>query len=248
MRMVILMTILLAGAAAAQTDAPRPAAAGQSPATQPYPTMAPIEQYLMPDRDAEIALARSAAPASIAKDATVFVLTRTGYETAVEGKNGFVCLVDRGWQASPSDPEFWNPKVRAPTCLSIQAVRSVLPAQMKRTEWALAGLSKDEIKARTKAALEKKEFSPPEVGAMSYMMSKQQYLGDRFTHWQPHLMFYLPNTVKGADWGANLPKSPVLLGPEENPDGTREPINVFLVPVSQWSDDTPAPAHPHPAQ
>ena len=62
-------------------------------ARNPYPTsMAPLDQYLM-DRDAEIALARSAAPPSVAKDATVMVLGRDGYETAVEGTNGFVCNV-----------------------------------------------------------------------------------------------------------------------------------------------------------
>jgi hypothetical protein len=56
-----------------------------------YPTsMVPLDQYLM-GRDAEIALARSAAPRSVAKDATVMVLGRDGYETAVEGTNGFVC-------------------------------------------------------------------------------------------------------------------------------------------------------------
>ena len=31
----------------------------------PYPAMAPLNQYLMPDENSEIALARSAAPASI---------------------------------------------------------------------------------------------------------------------------------------------------------------------------------------
>src|SRR3974390_2570689 len=40
-------------------------------AKAPYATMAPLDQYLMSDRDAEIALARSAAPPSVAKDATV---------------------------------------------------------------------------------------------------------------------------------------------------------------------------------
>ncbi|MGB6026827.1 MAG: hypothetical protein WBG40_16650, partial [Candidatus Sulfotelmatobacter sp.] len=61
-----------------------------------YPNMAPLEQYLM-DRDAEIALARTAAPEAISRDADVLVLGRHGYETAVKGKNGFVCVVDRNW-------------------------------------------------------------------------------------------------------------------------------------------------------
>ena len=229
---IVLIVASLGGHVAAQTEATAKA--------QPYPAMAPIEQYLIADRQAEIALARSAAPASIANAATVLVLTPRGYETAVEGKNGFVCLVDRAWQAPFSDPEFWNSKIRAPTCLNPQAVRSVLPIQRKRTELALAGVSKDEIMSRVMSAMEKKEFAPPEIGAMSYMMSKRQYLADRFGHWQPHLMFYLPGTVKGSDWGANLPKSPVMLGPEQLPDGRREPVLVFLVPVGHWSDETPA--------
>ena len=75
----------------------------------PYPTMAPLDQYLM-DRDVEIAMARSAAPESVSKDAKVLVLGRHGYETAVEGKNDFVCLVGRMWAAMKEDPEFWNPR------------------------------------------------------------------------------------------------------------------------------------------
>ena len=75
-------------------------AAQQSPAqgaNNSYPTsMAPIDQYLM-DRDAEIAMARSAAPPSVAKDATVMVFGRDGDETAIKGTNGLVCNVDRSW-------------------------------------------------------------------------------------------------------------------------------------------------------
>ena len=54
----------------------------------PYPKMAPVDQYLIADRNAEIALARSAAPSSISNDADVMVLGDRGYETAVKGKNG----------------------------------------------------------------------------------------------------------------------------------------------------------------
>ncbi len=54
--------------------------------------MAPLDQYLM-EQNAEIALARTAAPESISKDAEIMVLGRRGYETAVKGTNGFVCIV-----------------------------------------------------------------------------------------------------------------------------------------------------------
>ena len=81
-----------------------------------YPGMAPLDQYLMADRNAEIALARSAAPTSISRDATVLVFEKSGYQTAAEGKNGFTCLVERAWMSPFDSPEFWNPKMRGPIC------------------------------------------------------------------------------------------------------------------------------------
>jgi hypothetical protein len=98
-----------------------------------YPSMAALDQYLMSDRNAEIALARSAAPDSISRDAKVLVLGPHGYETAVEGKNGFVCAVERGWMAPFDNAEFWNPKIRGPLCFNPPAARSVLPMTYKRT-------------------------------------------------------------------------------------------------------------------
>jgi hypothetical protein len=211
-------------------------------AKQDYPSMAPIEQYLMADRDAEIALARSAAPGPISGDATVMVLTRRGYETAASGKNGFVCLVERSWQSHFDDPEFWNPKQRAPVCLNAAAVRSVLPLEYKLAELALAGLTKDAILARMKESNAKKEFGPPEMGAMSYMMSKSQYLNDRAHHWHPHLMFYMPGEMNGSAWGANLASgSAVFGGGEDLPGGGRMPWTIFVVPVPKWSDGADAP-------
>jgi hypothetical protein len=207
-----------------------------------YPSMAPVEQYLMTDRNAEIALARSAAPEAISRDATILVLGRHGYETAVEGKNGFVCAVERGWMG-PFDGEdaanFWNPKLRGPLCFNPAAARSVLPLTYKRTEMILAGKSKAEVIDALKAVYEKKELPPLEPGAMSYMMSKDQYLSDAGDHrWRAHLMFYTP-LVDGAAWGADLPKSPVMLNPQFR--GAPEPIDVFMVPVSRWSDGSAAP-------
>lgn len=204
-----------------------------------YPSMAPIEQYLMTDRNAEIALARSAAPEAISRDATILVLGRHGYETAVEGKNGFVCAVERAWMSPFDAANFWNPKIRGPLCLNPPAVRSVLPITYKRTEMILAGKSKAEIIEALKTAYEKKELPPVEAGAMSYMMSKDQYLSDDGHHnWMAHLMFYTP-LMDGAIWGADLPKSPVILSPQFR--GAPEPIDVFLLPVDTWSDGSAAP-------
>jgi hypothetical protein len=206
----------------------------------PYASMAPLDQYLMADRNAEIALARSAAPDSISHDAKVLVLGPHGYETAVEGKNGFVCLVERGWMG-PFDGEFsvfWNPRIRGPICFNPPAVRSILPLTYKRTEMVLAGLSKAQIIDGIKTFM-KQELPPLEPGAMSYMMSKEQYLSDEGHHnWMAHLMFYTP-LIDGAAWGADLPNSPVMLNPQFS--GAPEPIDVFMVPAGRWSDGTADP-------
>lgn len=202
-----------------------------------YPAMAPLDKYLMPDRDAEIALARSAAPDAISRDAKILVLARQGYETAVEGTNGFVCVVERGWM-SPSDaPEFWNPKLRGPVCFNPPAARSILPVTYMRTEMALAGRTKAEIIEGNKEAFEKGKLPPLEPGAMSYMMSKSAYLTDHGDHNLAHLMFYAP-ALNGRDWGADLPNSPVSLNPQFK--GV-QPIDVFVVPVGRWSDGSAAP-------
>ena len=97
---------------------------GQTPATDPYPKMAPVSQYLMP-RAAEIAMARSAGPASISAHAEVLALTKSGYVVAAKGTNGWTCLVGRMWTAGFDDPEFWNPKGRGPACFNPPAAKSV---------------------------------------------------------------------------------------------------------------------------
>jgi hypothetical protein len=196
----------------------------------------------MADRNAEIALARSAAPSSIAKDAAVLVLGRHGYETAVEGTNGFVCMVSRTWTAGFDHPEFWNPKNRGPACYNPQAVRSVLPIELMRTKFALAGKSKEEIHESMKAAVGKKELPAVEPGALIYMMSKQGRLSDSAGHWHPHLMFYVP-LGEAKTWGADEPGSPILVAPRFN--GAPEPLTELLIVVSEWSDGTPADSSDH---
>jgi hypothetical protein len=241
----IFATVLAASALGCRPpQTAEPAQTLTATASAQYTTMAPIDAYLSADREAEIALARSAAPAAISTDATVMVLTRQGYQTAVEGKNGFVCYVDRSWTSPFSDTEFWNPKKRGPTCLNAAAMRSAWPLITRLTELALSGLSKDAIVVRIKESIAKKEFAPPEIGAMSYMMSKSQYLNDGSTHWHPHLMFYMPGDMNGPAWGANLPAgSAVYGGGEDLPGGGRMPWTIFFVPVAKWSDGTPAGEH-----
>jgi hypothetical protein len=208
-------------------------------AKAPYPSMAPLEQYLM-ERSAEIALARSAAPESISQDAEVMVFGRHGFETAVKGKNGFVCIVWRSWAAGIDDPEFWNPKLRAPVCFNPPAARFHVPLTEKKTELVLAGRTKIQVFEYVSSALDKKELPALESGAMCYMMSKQGYLNDRDGHWHPHLMFFIPQT-EPASWGTSLPGSPVVAAFNDTP----ERHTVFLVPVAKWSDGTAASTDGH---
>lgn len=214
-----------------------PAGAHAQNAAAPYPSMAPLDQYLMADRNAEIALAQSAAPASVSGDAEVLVLGRHGYETAVKGKNGFVCVVQRSWTARLDDPDFWNPKLRAPVCFNPPAARSYLPRVIKRTELIVAGRPKAQMADGVKAALDAQQIPALEPGAMCYMLSAHGYLNDRDGRWHPHVMFVVP-PGEAATWGAGLPGSPVLSG-TDNVDR----VTVILVPVGKWSDGTVAPVY-----
>jgi len=200
-------------------------------------TMASIEPYLM-DRNSEIAMARSAAPQSIAKDTTVLVLGRRGYETAVEGKNGFACLVGRSWDLPKNNPAFWDPKIHGPICLSAPAVRSFLPIYIKKTELAIAGRSNIQIEAAIIDGIAKSELPTPEPGSVSYMLSKQGYLNAGVKGpWLPHVMFFVSEIdpkALGSDLGEDVP-----LDAHEEKVGRYTTIDV---PVSQWSDGTPADA------
>lgn len=199
-------------------------------AKSPYPTMAPIAQYRM-DRAAEIALARTAAPPSITRDAEILVLGRKNFETAVQGKNGFVCAVGRAFGGPLSNPEFWNPKNRSPICYNPPAARSLLPYAIRQTGMALAGASKSQITDAIRAAVARNELGAPEPGSMAYMMSKEAYLTDRGGHNLAHVMF-------------ELPRNGVL---QDDPDffvsWDPAPVIEFNVPVGHWSDGTPVGAH-----
>jgi len=213
-------------------------------AERPYPKMLPLSEYLM-DRNAAIALARSAAPEGISKDASVLVLTPQGWETAVKGTNGFVCMAGPSWTASIDFYDVWSPKQKGAICLNPPAVRSILPIYRKMTQMTLAGVTsvKERI-AGIQEAYANKEIPPVEPGAMSYMMSYLSHLGR--THNLCHVMFFLP--IKDpVELDANDPSSPIsstsIWFPD--PDKPDSPLNKDLPPlrtvpveVPYWSDGT----------
>ncbi len=223
--LAILVLLLLPGLAGAQ----------EAKRTR-YASMAPVEQYRISDPQAEIALARTAAPPSISAAAEVLVLGKHGYETAVSGRNGFVCFVERSWAAGFDDAEFWNPQLRGPNCFNPPAVRSVLPQYLQRTEWVLAGIGRQQMIEKARAAFTSRRFTDPEVGSLSFMLSKQGYLSDAAAGpWLPHVMFFVAHGQAVA-WGAGLEASPIL-----GADGIPFEPTVLLIPVRRWSDGSPAP-------
>ena len=194
-----------------------------------YAKMAPLSQYLM-SRQADVALAKSAAPPSISDHAEVVVMGGRDYETVVKGTNGFLCLVERSWTAGANDPDFWNPRLRGPLCLNPAAARSYFPITRLKTQLILAGKSKTEMFQAVAAAFQQKRLPAIEPGAMCYMLSKQGYLADADNHWHPHLMFFVA-PAPDASWGANLPGTPVIVAqvPEDH-------LTIVMVLVARWSD------------
>ena len=155
-----------------------------------------LDGYMMVP-DAEIALARSAAPENISGHATVKVLTAEGYKMAVEGNNGFVCVVLRGWSAPTFTPTknrqlVYDSKLRAPICFDPIASRTVLPYQELRTKLGMEGKDPEAIASRVATAYSMGELPKMEGVSFAYMWSGDSDLGLGVGAWHPHMMVYAP--------------------------------------------------------
>jgi hypothetical protein len=192
-------------------------------------TYPPVERYLLP-RDAEIAMARSAAPAAISGAATVKVLTRQGYEVAEAGTNGVVCLVLRGFAAPTYTPAeyralVYDPAVHAPICFAAPAALSVLPYYEMRTSLALAGKHPDRIAEALQAAYVRGELPRRGETTFAYMFSAHQHLGPGVGAWHPHMMVFAP-WVKADALGSALPETMPQVT-----DDAGTPFAVIVIPV-----------------
>lgn len=192
----------------------------------------PVDAYLMP-RDAEIALARSAAPPALADRASVKVLTKTGFEVAQEGDNGLVCLVMRGFSAPTYTPAafrpiVYDPAIHAPICFAAPAVRAVLPYYELRTRLAIAGKDPDQITEALQAAYVKGELPRRDGATFAYMFSAHQHLGPGIGAWHPHMMVFVPYadaaTVGATPFGETLPTVT---------DDAGTPFAVVVIPVDE---------------
>jgi hypothetical protein len=190
----------------------------------------PLSEYMMTP-EAEVALARSAAPEDISGHATIKILTASGYKVATQGDNGFVCLVMRGWGAPTFTPVqlrdlVYYAKLRAPICFNPVASRTVLPLQELRARLGLEGKTPDQITESVQAAYAKGELPKMEMVAFAYMFSADQDLGPGVGHWHPHMMVYTPyyeNSMLGSN---NQPGVLPMVG-----DDAGTPFAITVIPV-----------------
>jgi hypothetical protein len=190
----------------------------------------PLDAYMM-RRDAEIALARSAAPASISGKATIKVLTKTGFEAAHEGSNGFVCMVMRAWSAPTYTPAplrdlVYDATVRAPICFDPEAARTVMPYYELRNRLGMEGRTPDQIADGLEAAFATGVLPTRDGVSFAYMWSAAQHLGPGIDHWHPHMMVFAPY-YKNALLGDNEFGQPL---PTVTDDGGT-PFAVVVIPV-----------------
>ncbi|HEY2466782.1 MAG TPA: hypothetical protein VGI45_02920 [Terracidiphilus sp.] len=189
----------------------------------------PLSEYMM-EPEAEIALAKSAAPDGVSGRATIKILTTSGYKVLVQGDNGFVCMVMRGWSAPTYTPAanrnlVYDPKTRAPICFNPVASRTVVPYQELRTRLGMKGKGPDQIAKEIEAAYAKGELPKMEAVGFAYMLSADQMLGPAGA-WHPHMMVYTPyytNAMLGNNAGdSGLPSI-------SDDEGT--PFAVTVIPV-----------------
>jgi hypothetical protein len=198
--------------------------------TLKYP---PLSEYMMP-QDAEIALAKSAAPQNISDHATIRVLTTSGYKAVHQGDNGFVCMVMRGFTGAPTFAPAqlrmfinYDPKIRAPICFDPNAVKTVLPYYDLRTKLGLEGKTPDQITEAVKAAYDHGKIPKRAGVSFAYMWSADQILGPS-GHWHPHMMVFAPNyensMLGNNDPGSHLP----AVG-----DDAGTPLAILVIPVDE---------------
>ncbi len=190
----------------------------------------PLSEYMMTP-EAEIALARSAAPENVSAHATVKILTASGFKVAAQGDNGSVCIVMRGFSAPTYTPAqfreiVYDPTIRAPICFTAPAARIVMPYYELRTKLAMEGKGPDQIAESVQAAYVKGDLPRRDGVSFAYMWSADQNLGPGIGHWHPHMMIFCPyyenSMVGGNEFGSLLPQVS---------DDAGTPFTVVVIPI-----------------
>ncbi|HEY1558407.1 MAG TPA: hypothetical protein VGF94_26465 [Kofleriaceae bacterium] len=170
-------------------------------------------------RDAEIALALEAGPATVTAKAGVYVHDKTGYVKARDSQNGFVCVVDHR-----------IPNAVEPQCMDAEGVRTFLPKYELVAALRAKGTPEPKIREAVKAAFANGTLQAPARPGVIYMMSPHNVVTvdeDKgvAVPFPGHLMFYAPN-LSSADLGSDgTPASPLFVVDEKTPHA------LMIVPV-----------------
>ena len=162
-----------------------------------------FSSYMMPKSE-ELKLAATAAPSTVTRNASYYVLTDRGFQLEVRGDNGWHCFVERAFFLRTSNGEDYDTSVRAPHCINTEGAATRMQDVFLQARLALEGLDQQAIQAAVNAAYESGSLRPPTGLAMTYMMSPQQWLGESAGHWYPHLMFWIPY-LENSEVGGNAP-------------------------------------------
>ena len=167
-------------------------------------------------RAEEIALARSAAPASVSDSASVYVFADSTYVQAHAGSNGAACYVSRSWPTSIE-----------PHCFDAEGAGTIMQIHMREVEMLHRGMTPDAASREIGAAILDGRLRLPHKPSISWMMSAEQSLisdtGQPAGRWRPHVMIYYP-FFSGAPTTSDL-QSGIVSGA-----GTPTSSMMFVVP------------------
>jgi len=186
-----------------------------------------VSEFLM-EQDREIALARSAAPDRVSKNATIMVLGEDGYETVIEGTNSFVCIVMRSWGNPTHDHAYlYDPNLIVPECLDENAVKTILPMQLFRAKLGTQMTPPAEIETAVMEGFRSGRFQRTETVSFSYMLSAGMTFGGG-QQGPAHIMVYLPDNYKNGTVGG-FPYSERFIIVEGAPDQPFIAANIYLL-------------------
>lgn len=168
----------------------------------------------------ELRLAMSAGPLTMSRHADVYRMTDRGFVRAIEGTNGWACIVVR------------SARIRsqlAPHCLNPYAVESVLPAFLREGELQARGMDPDSIDGALKRAWSSGELKLPEGPAYAYMLSEGQRLGANGSKFRPHFMLYMPYVTNEDIGGDRQHMEFPFVGPYEN-----HPLSTVVILMEEF--------------
>jgi len=126
------------------------------------------------DRDAEMRMARAAAPSAVSDQATIYVAGTTGYVVARAGTNGWGCFVQRN---ARGDGLF-------PRCDDAERVAALYPVYFLLEEYRALGKSAADYDAAVAEGYRSGTYRAPARGALSYMLADGAI--------PPHVMVAVP--------------------------------------------------------